>query len=84
MRKELIIEQGRVVLQGSRLDHGRVIKIASDFCGTLFRTISIRKPTVTGLNFEINRIELYIDLMGERTFLSFFILFFMFTQCLSD
>jgi len=52
-----------------------VIKIALNFCGILFRTLNpflTWKPTVTEVDFEINRIELYIVLMGKRTFLLLF------------
>jgi len=44
----------------------------SIFQPTVTEHFSTRKPTVTELNFEIITIELYIVLMGKRTFLLVF------------
>jgi len=43
-----------------------------------------RKPTVTELNFEINRIQLCIALLGNGTYLLFLCDFFRCTVCLGD
>jgi len=54
----------------------------------LFRTCQIyfftRKPAITELNFEVNRIEVYIVLMGKHTFLLLFMWFFRLTLCLTN
>jgi len=73
---------------GNVLDPGLVIRFAKTFSGLFLRTCQSikkkKKSTVSELGLEVNRIEIYIVLMGKRTFLFSFRLLFRLTLCFSD